>query len=552
MQNRTRDTNSTNCHELRPSGFGFLSAFGFRVSGSRPGRAAFIRGSILLLSLTALRGFCADPSDPVLDLLLQKGIVTEAEVQKAKAEAERIRTNEFANFMPPIESKWKISNAIKNIELFGDVRTRFEDRAVHDPEGGSINLQRFRYALRAGLRGEAFDDFYYGFRLETAANPRSPWVTFGTSSSGVPYQGPFGKSTAGIAVGQLYLGWKGLDWLEITVGKMPNPLYTTPMVWDNDLQPEGIAEKFKYTVGGADFFVTLGQFLYQDVNPVQSSPGYFNLPFNNSNPTFLLAWQAGVTFHFKTNISFKVAPTLYSYTGPGVNNTPVGGSFTPDFSGTFVGQGSTNGVNGGTASSSGFPGGAYDGFAANQTGINNLLVLEIPWELNYNLEKVNLRLFGDYAQNLHGGSRAQAAFEAQQSPLLASVGLQPIPSVQGKDDKAYQFGFAIGSRESLGLVYGAKSLKHAWEVRTYWQHIEQYALDVNLIDSDFFEGRANLEGIYSAVAYGLTDNVILTLRYGYANRINDKLGTGGSNQDIPQINPIHRYSILQADLSLRF
>jgi hypothetical protein len=59
-------------------------------------------------------------------------------------------------------------------------------------------------------------------------------------------------------------------------------------------------------------------------------------------------------------------------------------------------------------------------------------------------------------------------------------------------------------------------------------------------------------GIYAALAYGLTDNMIMTARYGYANRINNKLGTGGANQDIPQINPIDHYSILQLDLTFRF
>jgi len=67
---------------------------------------------VIFAALVAVRSLAETPSDPVLDLLLQKGIVTEAEVQKAKAEAERIRTNEFANQMPPLESRWKISNAI--------------------------------------------------------------------------------------------------------------------------------------------------------------------------------------------------------------------------------------------------------------------------------------------------------------------------------------------------------------------------------------------------------------------------------------------------------
>jgi hypothetical protein len=104
----------------------------------------------------------------------------------------------------------------------------------------------------------------------------------------------------------------------------------------------------------------------------------------------------------------------------------------------------------------------------------------------------------------------------------------------------------------MGLVNGSVSKKNTWEFRTYWQHVEQYALDPNLLDSDFFEGRGNMEGIYTALAYGITDNVIGTIRYGYASRINDKLGTGGSNLDIPQINPIHRYNLLHLDLTLRF
>jgi len=510
----------------------------------------------ILLAGIASNGKCAEqPSDAILELLLKKGIVTEAEVQKAKGDAERIRTNGAAMTIPPMESKWKISKGIKSVELFGDIRLRFESRSAEDPAGGSIDLQRLRYVVRVGLRGEVFDDFYYGFRLDPSANPRSPWLTLGSSSSGTPYQGPFGKSTASFNIGQAYLGWRGLDWLEITAGKMPNPIYTTPMVWDPDLNPEGLAERFRYSIGEADVFATFGQFLYQDTNPTKASSGYFNLGHTGSDLPFLLAWQAGVNYHLTKRLSLKVAPVVYNYTGLGVNNTPPGSSVAPDFSGTFVGQGSTNDIAGHhSAAWSGFPAGFYDGFTANQTGINDLLVIDVPWELNLKLDRFDMRLFGDYAQNLHGTKRAQAAYLAAQTAFQpvggGDIGL--IPSAQTGDTKAYQVGFAFGNRDSLGLVYGTTSRKHAWEFRTYWQHIEQYALDPNLIDSDFFEGRANLEGIYAALAYGLTDNVIGTFRYGYARRINEKLGTGGSNQDIPQMNPIEHYNLLQLDLTLRF
>ena len=66
---------------------------------------------------------------------------------------------------------------------------------------------------------------------------------------------------------------------------------------------------------------------------------------------------------------------------------------------------------------------------------------------------------------------------------------------------------------------------------------------MNLIDSDFFEGRANLQGVYAAFAYSFTDAIIGTVRYGYASRINNSLGTGGNNLDIPVFNPINNYNL---------
>ena len=392
-------------------------------------------------------------------------------------------------------------------------------------------------------------------------------MTAGSSTAASPtYQGPFGKSTAGINLGQAYLGGRAGDWLDITAGKMPNPIYTTPMVWDSDLSPEGLAERLKYTVGQADFFATLGQFLYEDTNPAEAPKGYYganntlypSMNGSESSQAILLAWQGGMNYRFTTNISLKVAPVLYTYHGYGVDTTHTLTFAAPGFSDTFVGQGALTGVQGTKAAGwSGYPSGYNAGFNANQTGIKDLKVLEIPMQFNFKIAGLNARLFGDYAYNLEGTDRAKAAYTASQTAGTVNGtpqdgGVRPIASPQTYDIHAYQVGAALGNKDSLGLVYGTVSAKNAWEVRTYWQHIEQYALDPNLLDSDFFEGRANLEGIYAAAAYGLSDNMIVTVRYGYANRINGQLGTGGSNQDIPQMNPIAKFHILQLDLTFRF
>ena len=181
--------------------------------------------------------------------------------------------------------------------------------------------------------------------------------------------------------------------------------------------------------------------------------------------------------------------------------------------------------------------------------------MELPFQFDFKVSRWDAQLFGDFAYNLEGAERARDAAAAYTAVLAqapnSSVKESPF-TPQIHDDKAYQIGLAFASPGSLGLASGTGSFRHAWEFRTYWQHTEQYALDPNVIDSDIFEGRENLEGICVSAAYGLTDNLIGTVRYGHATRINKQLGTGGSNQDIPQVNPINSFDLFQVDMTLKF
>jgi hypothetical protein len=498
--------------------------------------------AVLLLCLVPSRSLSADTSDPVLNLLLQKGIITEGELQKAREESEKIRTNNLANSMETVapSSKWKISDAIKYIELYGDIRLRYEYRsadnypAVTGDPNETYRRERFRYALRVGLRGDLYDDFYYGFRLDTSSNPRSPWVTFGSDTVNSSLSStPSAKNDDTIAVGLVYLGWRPTSWFETTLGKMPNPLYTTAMVWDSDINPEGAAEKFKASVGRFDLFATFGQFVYQDTNPD------INVP---SDDTFILAWQLGTKVNLAKDVSLKVAPVIYSYTGVGQTNNNNTQFFGPGS--RYTGQG-LFGANGN----------AYvNGLTLNQSSINDLLVLEIPAEFNFKIGRYQARIFGDYAYNIYGYRRADAAAAAFPPTSVVPPGGGPAQIVglthpYTSEVHAYQVGAAFGN---LGLVYGQTSKKNTWEARAYYQHTEAYAVDVNLIDSDFFEGRANLEGVYTALAYSITDGIIATARYGYAHPINSNLGTGGSNPDLPNLNPINNYNLIQLDLTWRF
>ncbi|HSY18839.1 MAG TPA: putative porin [Candidatus Acidoferrales bacterium] len=459
-------------------------------------------------------------------------IATNAQFEAQSAMAQ---TN-FVNTASAPDPRWKMTDTIKSMQLYGDLRLRYEYRGVNNAAGVSPDTfyrERFRYALRIGLRGDLVDNFNYGLRLETSTNPRSPWATFGNNTTGGSAT-PSDKSGSGINIGQAFIGWHPADWYEMCVGRMPQPLYTTPMVWDSDINPEGAFEKFKLKAGNVDLFADFGQFDYAD-------PGSANqLP---SSDAFLTAWQLGANVNITKDMNFKIAPVVYAYSGTG----PSGNGLNLP----FVGQGNAAGLN------AGVPGASAPNIAAyNQSGINDLLILEVPFEFGFRIPKTPLgalqaRLFGDFSYNFDGSDRARAAYGADPAAFPGHSG-----PVNGQD-KAYQIGFGIGSAGPVygptqGLVYGSTSKKNTWEARVYWQHIEQYALDVNLIDSDFFEGRGNLEGVYSAFAYSFTDCIIGTVRAGYATRINSGLGTGGNNLDIPGINPIKDYVLLQTDLTWRF
>jgi hypothetical protein len=492
-----------------------------------------ILGASLVVALApGAHGEGTPTSDPIVDALIEKGIITRSEASKIEAEIAARQTNAVHETPPVPASGIKVSDTVKNMQLFGDVRFRYEYRGADNVPGASpdtFSRERGRYAARVGLRGDLFDDFNYGIRLETANNPRSPWSTFGnnTTSGSVT---PSDKNSSGIYLGQVYLGWHPEPWYEMTIGRMPMPLYTTPMVWDSDINPEGAFEKIKYSVGDMDVFADFGQFVYQ--NPASTSASV-------TGDTFVLAWQVGGQARLGHDMSFKLAPAFYTYAGNGNGN----GLDQP-----FIGQGS-GGAN------PGVPGAGHNP-AFNQQGINDLLIVECPAEFDFKISNTPLgtlqaRLFGDFAYNLQGNDRASMAYDASPASFPGLTG--PVTG----QNKAYQIGFGIGSDgptygPTQGLVYGSTSKKNTWEARCYWQHVEQYALDVNLLDSDFFEGRANLEGIYSAFAYSFTDAIIGTIRYGHANPIQSNLGTAGNNLDMPGLNPIKDYNLLQLDVTWRF
>jgi hypothetical protein len=421
-------------------------------------------------------GLNATEAEVLLNLFQEKGLISAQDVEKARAELARRAT--AATEMPP-PSKLKLADWIKSLELYGDARLRYEYRGGEDLTGDHLERNRWRYRVRVGANFRFTDQLRAGMRLETGPGGRSSNVTFGDDA------GPWGKDSDRIHLGLLFLSWEPASWFGATAGRQENPFKTTTLVWDHDLTPEGLSESFKYTVGKLDLFATFGQFVYDEANP--------DNPLGGASVTdaFLFGQQVGARFKVTPDISLQLAPTLYAYSGGG-----------DSFNSTFVGT-----------------------TAANSTGINDLLVLEIPAEVKWKLGKVPLRAFGDFAVNLEGQERAaRAGFGDQDDQIYA-----------------YQAGLEIGSARKKG----------GWSLRGFWQRTDLFALDPNLVDSDLFDSRLNLEGFALQGIYAFTDFLTFSVTYAEADRANSALPTLGAG-DLKDLNPLRHYRLLQADLSYKF
>lgn len=209
---------------------------------------------------------------------------------------------------------------------------------------------------------------------------------------------------------------------------------------------------------------------------------------------FLFVNQVGAKYNFSKDISTQIAPALHVYSGGG-----------DSYHGTFVGNTVTN-----------------------TTPVNDLLVLEIPVEVRFKVGALPVTLFSDFGVNLEGAQRAQAAGTPQFDDEVC----------------AWEAGVEMGSAKKKG----------GWSLRAYYQRSDLYALDANLVDSDLFDSRLNMQGFAVQGIYAFTDYLTFTITYARADRHNKALPTGAvGDLGLPAGTAyLEHYQQLQADLSFKF
>ncbi len=215
---------------------------------------------IVCLALPVLAQTDEPAMDPLLELLVEQGVITLEQARAVQAEVARREAGEapaaaaaavsgasaeaqVAEAAPESEAAPKKEKWYDKIDFKGDLRLRYEGFWV---EGLSENNHRSRFRLRAraGMYTDITDWMDVGLQLRSG-DPLDP----NQSVDG-------GFSMKQIAMSEAFAGFQATDWLYVRAGKFdPQKLWVvSDMQWDDDVTVEGLLEKLEFGAFGASLY----------------------------------------------------------------------------------------------------------------------------------------------------------------------------------------------------------------------------------------------------------------------------------------------------------
>ena len=406
----------------------------------------------------------SDTTEDLVNALVTKGILTEDEavlLSKQNASESKARDQK-------VKSKLSISKYLDEGKLYGDIRVRQEWRSANEYGGNdSVDRSRQRYKITLGFKTKISEDWFTDIALAMGSKGRSDNATLGG--------GGYAEAKEELFVKRAMLGWKPTDWLTLQAGRIKNPLYTKPMVWDKDLTWDGASWKTKYKMSKQTTISTTGGVNTMQGDDTQSREG------TDKDSQYQLSGQVigKHLFDKKSGPSAKVGLTYTMYT----NDDDGGVAFDPTAEGNTA-----------------------------QTYINDLSLIEIPADYKVMVKNgLGMTVFGDYAYNIDGSDRRDAWIN---SGAGGNEG--------GSDnDSAFLVGIGFGSYKDFKALDKGKQKKGDWKGNLWYQEVGTYSVDPNHVDSDIFDSKVNLKGIAFKGQYMIEDNVKFNIAYAHGE-INDK------------------------------
>lgn len=434
----------------------------------------------------------AQDSNALIDALVRKKVLTAQEAEDVRADL--IRENATTN-----AGKIQLSNSITSLKLGGDIRLRYqyETKQNQTTADNSHDSQRSRERIRLRLNGDftLAGGFFGGVQLQTVQNADSGNQTMGDGDTGAS-----GFGNYGVYISRAYFGW-GNDWLTIIGGKQPNPFYTTDLVWDGDINPDGFVEKI-------DLIKAFGALSSSDSEVRSDSPYSLSLVAGqlvfadnkestkvSGTSSNLDAWlfntQLIGSARITPNVKVTVAPGYMTYTPGLVSNTNSGINETP-----YFGKNATR----------------------------DLSIVTLPGDVSFKVCGLKTKVLWDFAYNTKGSARAKDVYTAT--------------SHTSRDDIAWLLGVQVGENKKAG----------DWSIIANYRQTGLSSVDPNLNDSDFAFGNLNMQGIKTGIAYNIAESCIASLTYFDAWNLRSNL----SYATDPKVAGLNSAQIVQADLSIKF
>ncbi len=209
------------------------------------------------ITLTALFAVAinAQAANPDLTALQQQLNELSAKIAQLEAEAAQktVAPAEMVARIEELEKKPAVPQWALNTKIKGDFRYRYENR--EDNDANAKDRQRVR--LRIGAYGKVNDSVDYGVRFVAGGGATSGNDTLGDG---------FDSTAAKFDLYYVDIHPEQINGTHVILGKMKKPwLGRTGLVWDGDLNPEGIAVTYSTELNeNMTLHANAGAFVVQD------------------------------------------------------------------------------------------------------------------------------------------------------------------------------------------------------------------------------------------------------------------------------------------------
>jgi hypothetical protein len=449
------------------------------------------QGTAALLELLKSKNVISDEEAALITAQTTTGTAEVLKEQKSVEEiTEEIKEAVTIDVMSEMSQEiGKLDRALKEkdkrLRFGGDIRVRYEKDFFDENNADFVqptnpsqlmnsrgDQYRFKYRVRFGAEAQVNDQVQAVIRLSTGStsNPVSTNATMGDYMN---------KDT--ILFDLAYIRWQPWKPLTLYGGRMPNPWVSSDLVWDSDLNFEGLALNVRLPVTK-----TLTPFLTGGAFPLQQSEPVSVLDFSQHSK-WLYAGQVGLERKNRKGISAKVGAAYYGFKNiTGVANDPLQPGETDWTAPLFLQKGNT------LFNISADPAVLKLALASEYRELNYTGTLDIGF-----WDPVHVVFLGDYVKNI--GFKKSAVIQRTQNPDTA------------EEITGHQIGISVG--------YPTIEERKQWKVYFYSKRLGADAVVDAFTDSDFHLGGTNAKGWIFGTDVGMARNLWLGLRWLTADEI---------------------------------